>query len=344
MSSVHDLLDPAYMLSWCAQRQSAAQPNQAITMKTTQQPNLYFSVMLKTALLWVAFGGGQALAANPVSADDAKILFLHHSVGNHVQAEWEPSPYSGNGSFSSNLAKHNQAHNKRYRYQHRLYPDINFSKKPKKAQHNHAYGWDNKPFVYWDMWDNPRNNNTQLDLSNQQYMPQTDTFDSIVQSADLIIFKHCYTESDVAADTGNANPNQNRRTLEIYKAQYNALKTKMRSEPNTKFLVWTLPPQLAKSGYTKAQAQRAKAFATWVKTQWDEPGDNIFIFDFRALAADQDHLFLPASRARKAGDNHPNPDFNYQAVLNFVQRTVDVLEGRGDTAPLTGLKNLGSNE
>lgn len=283
---------------------------------------------------------------NPVSAKDAKILFLHHSVGANLQADYRQSSYRSNGTFKENLDKYNSDNTKNYSYKERLYPDVNFSG-PKKERHNHAYDWDNKPFVYWDMWINPNNNNTKLDMNEINYMPQADTFRAIVDSADLVIFKHCFTESNIGPDTSSSNPNQNARALNVFKAQYNDLKAKMRNEPNTKFLVWTLPPQLSNNFYTNTQAERAKEFSNWVKDVWDEKGDNIYVFDFRTLAADSEYLFLPTNLAsvKPNGnlDNHPNADFNYRAVLNFVQRTVDVLEGKGDSAPLTGLKKLGTN-
>ena len=80
-------------------------------------------------------------------------------------------------------------------------------------------------------------------------------------------------------------------------------------------------------------ATRAKGFFEWVKTTWDEKGDNIFVFDFWQLETDGG-LYLTAANA--SGDSHPNDTFAAKAAPLFGQRVIDVVEGRGDTGSLTG--------
>ena len=72
-----------------------------------------------------------------------------------------------------------------------------------------------------------------------------------------------------------------------------------------------------------------------MKTVWDEPSDNIFVFDFRNLETDGG-LYLPDDRAAAPDDSHPNDAFAKKVAPKFGQRIVDVLEGRGDSGSLTG--------
>ncbi len=81
------------------------------------------------------------------------------------------------------------------------------------------------------------------------------------------------------------------------------------------------------------QAERAKRFFDWVKSTWDEPGDNIYVFDFFALETDGGRYFLSKY---SAGDSHPNETFAARVAPLFCQRLVDVIGGKGDTASITG--------
>lgn len=265
----------------------------------------------------VGSGGGNL---GPVSPDNARVLFLHHSVGKYVQL-------GGNSgkTFATHIKEYNQQSNHHYTYNHSLYPD---------TEKNNSYGWDNKPFVYWDMW---------VNRPGGKVIPKDEEFSSIANSADLVIFKHCFTESGVAQNKGSGTVSEDARRIEVYKLQYEAIKAKMKAQSDTKFLVWTLPPKL-EGAHTREAAALALEFSNWVRDEWDEKGDNIFVFDYRTLSADKDGLFLPKdwSLSEYSGkpDNHPSSDFSGKVLNNFVQRTIDVLEGRGDTAPVTGLDKL----
>lgn len=177
----------------------------------------------------------------------------------------------------------------------------------------------NNPYDYWDRWiHNPTGG---------------DTLEQLTGSYRVIIWKHCFPVCNIGADTGNASVSSQNQTLENYKLQYEALKTKMHSYPSVRFVVWTGAVQAA-GAMSSEEAQRAKAFFDWVKSTWDEPGDNIFIWDFYSLET-EGGLFLKADYS-SGGDSHPNATFCQAIAPYFCNRIVDVIEGRGDTGRIDG--------
>ncbi|HRS05334.1 MAG TPA: hypothetical protein P5336_13265 [Treponema sp.] len=59
------------------------------------------------------------------------------------------------------------------------------------------------------------------------------------------------------------------------------------------------------------------------------------MFDFWQLETGGG-LYLLASNAENAGDDHPNAAFCTATAPKFAERICDVLQGRGDLDPLTG--------
>jgi len=149
---------------------------------------------------------------------------------------------------------------------------------------------------------------------------------------DVIVLKHCFPVSNIEADAGAADVASDAKRLGNYKLQYGALKKKLREFSKVRFIVWTGAVQV-KNDIDEASARRAKAFFDWVRTEWDEKGDNLFLWDFYRLETEGD-LYLKASYA--SGDAHPNEAFSRRVAPLFCQRIVDVIQGRGDTASLTG--------
>ncbi|MCX5638873.1 MAG: hypothetical protein NTX52_14445, partial [Planctomycetota bacterium] len=119
-----------------------------------------------------------------------------------------------------------------------------------------------------------------------------------------------------------------------YKLQYDALKQKMHEFPRTKFIVWT-GAALTKQSTNLGSARLAKEFFSWVKNEWDEKGDNIYIWDFYSLETDGDG-YMKDEYADSPSDSHPNTAFSKMVAPLFSQRVVDVIEGRGDTAGTAG--------
>jgi hypothetical protein len=158
------------------------------------------------------------------------------------------------------------------------------------------------------------------------------TLESLASDYDVIAFKHCFPVSDIGADTGSPDIGSSAQTIENYKLQYDAIKKRLHEFPNNRFIVWTGAARLEKES-SSANGVQARKFFQWVKNEWDEEGDNIFVWDFYELETEGGDFLLAKY---SSGDSHPNDAFAATAAPLFVNRLVDVIEGRGDTGSLTG--------
>lgn len=276
--------------------------------------------MGKSALTWMALilaglviagalaacGGEQAIQAeesDPEQPDDGiDIVFLHHSTGGVI---WD-------GGVPGWFDAYNAAHGTTYRITDREYP-------------GDGYPWDNYPYDYWNIW--------VRHAGDKPYKKQ-DTLEILTRDHDVIVWKHCYPVSAVQADTGSPRVRSDVRSLENYKLQYGALRDKMHEFPDTRFIVWTGAARV-QAATDEAQAMRARDFFAWVVETWDEPGDNIYVWDFWQLET-EGGLYLLDEYAASAEDSHPNSAFAASVAPFLGQRIVDVIEGRGDTGSLTG--------
>jgi hypothetical protein len=246
-----------------------------------------------------------------------KIVFLHHSTG---QAVWLGttskliSKIFGKSAVKSWVDAYNKKNNTRFQIEDMYFPNT-----------KGGYPWDNYPYDYYNIWvkhagDGPYQGEPTLEMLTKQY--------------DVIIWKHCFPVGNILPDTGTADIDSPDKRLENYKLQYVALKQKMASFPNTKFIVWT-GAALTKAATSPDQAERTREFFDWVKTQWDEPDDNIFLWDFYALET-EGGLYMKPEYASSPSDAHPTADFGERVSALFAQRIVDVINGKGDSASLTG--------
>jgi len=234
---------------------------------------------------------------------DSSIIYLHHSTGGVI---W-------GGGILAWFTQYNTKNNTSYTITERAYPKSS------------PYGWNNYPYDYWNIWVNHG--------GNTQYL-QEDTLELLTATYDIIIWKHCYPVSNIDADTGSPDITSSARTVENYKLQYEALKTKMRSFPNNRFIVWTGAANVDANS-TEEEAQRAQTFFNWVKNTWDENGDNIFVWDFWQLET-EGGLYLLDSNAQSASDSHPGSAFANTVAPYLCQRIIDVIQGNGDTGNITG--------
>lgn len=235
-----------------------------------------------------------ARAAQTPMADDASVVFLHHSTGGVV---W-------GGGVPAWFAAYDAAHAKSYTITESAYP-------------SGQYPWENYPYDYWNLW---------VNHAGTTWLGQP-TLESLAAQYDVIVFKHCFPVSGIGPDTGTPDVTSSAKTLENYRAQYAALKTRLHAFPNQRFIVWT-GAALRQQDTTPEQAQRAKQFFDWVRTAWDQPGDNIYVWDFFGLETDGGIYLTPGNAS---GDSHPNAAFALQVAPLFAQRVVDVIQGFGDS-------------
>lgn len=233
---------------------------------------------------------------------DTKVMFLHHSTGQHI---W-------GGGVSDWFSNYNGNNETNYTIHEEFFP-------------RDGYPWSNNPYDYWNIWINHAGNSL---WENQK------TLEILSSNYDVIVWKHCFPVSHVAPSNGNPDISSEYPSIDNYKLQYNALKAKMKSYPNNRFIVWTGAVEV-ESELTEAQAIRAKAFFTWVKEVWDEAGDNIYVWDFYTLET-EGGLYLKPEYAYGSTDSHPNASFSNKVAPFFSKRIVDVIQGKGDTGSITG--------
>jgi hypothetical protein len=238
-----------------------------------------------------------------------KVIFLHHSTGRNV---WYGDVKRGK-SFGFKqpvcmvprlIDEYNKTASKKISIEERNFP----SGKP--------YPWNNNPYDYYNIW---------VKNAGSQPFIEEPTLEILTKQYNVIIFKHCYPSSQILEDDGKPDVNSEKLTIANMKLQYDSLKAKMHEFPKTKFIVWTGAALLEKST-NKAEAERAKGFFEWVKTEWDETGDNIEIFDFRNIETEGGLYLKPEYSADPSWDSHPNRKVSAKAAELFVQKIIQVAE------------------
>jgi hypothetical protein len=238
-----------------------------------------------------------------------KIIFLHHSTGMRI---WigKTNRYiyklTKRGGLESYIKKYNRVHKTAFNITHRNFPS------------NSSYGWNNYPFDYYNIWIKH--------AGNEPYMGEP-TLEILTRNYDIIIFKHCFPVSNIKEDTGSPDINSDEKRLENYKLQYEALKSKMHEFPATKFIIWT-PAVKVKSSLTEAEARRTQQFYEWIMNEWDEKGDNIFLWDFYKYETDGGLYMKEEYSSGSAGDSHPSKQFSALITPKFAQYITNVAENK----------------
>ncbi len=263
-----------------------------------------FKVFLLISILFLACG-----KENDVDPDMKKnIIFLHHSTGRNIWIGGTSDlsyRLSHKGDVQKYFDNYNEKHSTGYSIKNRFFP----SETP--------YGWKNYPYDYYNIW--------VKNAGNAPYMEEP-TLEILSSEYDVIIFKHCYPVSNIRKDTGNPDIDSEDKRLENYKLQYNVLKNKMREFSDTKFIVWT-PAVNVKNNISEEEALRTLEFYNWMKNEWDEKGDNIFIWDFYGYETEGGLYFLD-KYAVSSSDSHPNTEFSAWLAPLFSKFIIDVIEGK----------------
>ena len=236
-----------------------------------------------------------------------RIIFLHHSTG---QAIWDGNvnkyirKLTNQSDVKTYFSRYNRKNKTSYSISEESFPEVT------------TYGLTNDPYDYYNIW-----------IKNAGAKPYlgAPTLEILSKEYDIIIFKHCYPVSKILEDTGIPDLNSKERRIENYKLQYEALKKKMHCFPNNKFIVWT-PAVMVKNKLTPFEAQRTKEFYQWIVNEWDEKGDNIYIWDFYNYETEGE-LYFKDKYAVATDNSHPNKQFAGQIAPLFSQFIIDVAQG-----------------
>jgi len=236
-------------------------------------------------------------------------IFLHHSTGQGVFVD---------GKVASWINQYNSINGTNYTVTARHYPGT-------------PYPWENYPYDYWNLWLNGQCSSVDINIQ---------CLGNILQSYDMVIFKHCFPGAGIMPDNGASAVNSSVKTIGNYKLQYRALRNLMDQYPAKKFIVWTLAP-LHRLETTTEEAARAREFVNWVKSTWlSEDGKahpNIYIFDFYNLVAESNTnpvngkvncLKYEYEMSHSDGDSHPNLLANQTVGPVFAEFIVNTFKGQ----------------
>jgi hypothetical protein len=239
-----------------------------------------------------------------------KVIFLHHSTG---EAIWKGKTnryvyrLTGKGDVQKYFAAYNRKNKTRYEIS-----AVNF---PKSS----PYGWNNYPYDYYNIW--------VKNAGSEPFMEEP-TLEILTKQYDVIIFKHCFPVSRIVTDTTAPDINSDVKSIENYRLQYDALKKKMHEFPENKFIVWS-PAANTKMKSKEDEALRTREFYNWMVNEWDEKGDNIFIWDFYSYET-EGGLYLTDANAHSPDNSHPGIEFSAMIAPLFGQFIVDVIQSRID--------------
>lgn len=259
---------------------------------------------------------------------DMNIIYLHHSTGGVIWQGARASLFTrAVRKVSQDLAeivtakaklpalfdKYNEENNRNY-----LITEMVF---PKQM----PYGWKNYPYDYYNIW--------VKNAGNEPFMEEP-TLEMLTKHNQVIIFKHCFPVSNINPDQDSSDINSEYKSLGNYKLQYNAIRDKLHEFPNTKFIVWT-GAALVRSAVEEGAAARAQEFFSWVRDEWDQPDDNIYLWDFYSLQT-EGGLYFKDEYASSPNDSHPGSEFAGRAAELLFNRIIDVIENNGTGTDLTG--------
>ena len=252
---------------------------------------------------------------------DMSIVLLHHSTGYNIWYGDKSTLRSkilrklgGGSAMKAWFRNYNREHGSGYSIDELYFP-----------AHGQSRTFGNFPFDYYDLW---------VVNAGNQPVGDDPTLEILTRDYEMVVWKHCFPVGNILEDTGNPDINSMEKRIENYKLQYAALKKKMLEFPDTKFLVWT-GAALLEENTSRDEASRTRQFFNWVKHTWDEPDDNIHLWDFYELET-EGGLYMKKEYGDGPGDSHPNNVFAGRVHKLLCNRIVDVFESGGQKTKLTG--------
>lgn len=265
---------------------------------------------------------------NEDNLPETKIVFLHHSVGEIIWNGTTPSFLTKalsrlSPKLAGILKKEARIPNlfSQYNAENGTSYSINELTFPKEK----PYGWNNFPYDYYNIW--------VANAGPDKFMDEP-TLEILTSDFQVIIFKHCFPVGYIDPDRDSSDIDSDKKTLSNYKLQYLALKDKLHEYSDTKFILFT-GAALTRANVSPERALRTREFFEWVINEWDQPDDNIFLWDLYNLQTEGD-IYLKDIFAQAPDNSHPNALFATKATPLFFQRIIDVIETNGYNTSLTG--------
>lgn len=244
--------------------------------------------MLKVGLLLIPFLIFMSIASTTTAIETSnKILFIHHSTGGNLIKE-------GNlrneiKKLDSTIEFWDHSYNL-YKYFPRLLSNFTHHKglsdnngKITGTEYNIVLS-NNSPKEYSDIFSRDPNDSTLKSILNY----------------DVIAFKNCYPTTKIATD----------EQLEEDIKYYKIIRDNLKKYPSKKFIVFTSPPA-RKETTNVEQSIRARRLVDFLNSnEFIGDSNNIYIFDFYALLADEKGFLKSEYTRLLSWDSHPNKKAN----------------------------------
>ncbi|MFH2035673.1 MAG: hypothetical protein ABIJ45_04665 [Candidatus Zixiibacteriota bacterium] len=146
------------------------------------------------------------------------------------------------------------------------------------------------------------------------------------RSNDIVMFKSCFPNSDIAVDgSGQIMTSAN------FKKHFQNLESSLAGQKDKLFIYLTAPP-LNPKVTTLENAKRAREFNYWLINDWlpaykkNNDADNLVIFDLFDFLANDDNVLKNEYIGAIHDDSHPNEKANQEITAAFMQFFLPIWE------------------
>lgn len=232
---------------------------------------------------------------------DSKILFIHHSTGGNLIRE---------GNLRSEIHKLN-SDLEFWDHSYNLYPI--FSKALAHSTHHRGLTDKHGNLTYTDYNIVLSNNSPREYAEIFSRSPNDKTLTKIFEY-DVIAFKNCYPTTMITS------VEQFDQDISFYKEIKNSVK-----RFKTKKFILVTPPPLRRELTTIENAKRAKKLVDWLLSkEFLSDTQNLFVFDFFNLLADENGFLKKEYCRLFPRDSHPNKKANMTIAPLFAEYLVKV--------------------
>jgi hypothetical protein len=227
-----------------------------------------------------------------------KVLFIHHSTGGNLIKY---------GSLRQLLKKIN--------------PDIEFWDHGYNLYSNHILAKllatftfhtglsDNKGRMTGTDYNLIISNNSPKEYAEIFSSEQNDPTLQAILQYDIIAFKNCFPTTKIESE----------EQLNEYKEYYKIIRDQIKKYKDKKFILFT-PPPFRRELTTEEDASRAKQLIHFLNSKNFQSGtDNLFVFDFFSLLADEKGYLKKGYAKLLRTDSHPNRKANKEIAPVFAK-------------------------